>query len=1088
MSTASDFDGTPDSAPKASPAPGIASATATAMDVASNGESRQQATTPPQDINTRRPSIVIQRGTESTSASVGSRAGLLHTRFNNHNGSPASSLSLSSSLARAAPHSQDSIRASTVQLSNMLMPSPRHDSPRQNYVFPMIAPDEVSIPEQPLDEAPSMASSILDDVSSTRSSEGTPLQASGLTLLRPSTPPVEVVRDDRLSPTPNDAGSPGSPTPVASPLGHLKTLPPDPLPTPARDADERTPLLVVTPPPTGDVSNAPPSKGPAPLDCLRKSIRRTLTPEAVTNVAAQGVKALPAVLLGTLLNILDAVSYGILVFPTSEPFISLGITSAGVSMFFITAVVSQLVYTLGGSSFKGGNGSMMIEVVPFFHILSSSITADIGLESGNERAIAATTLAAYALSSILTGLSFLLLGFFQLGNVMGFFPRHILVGCIGGIGVFLIITGLCVSTGLEDTDFTYTLDTLKFFLFSGRNLLMWALPFGLAAVLRLVTTFATFSERAGQLIFPGYFVLIPAIFYVVVLSAKLDLGELRDAGWLFDVGGGEGKWYTFYEFFDFRQIRWDALWATLPTQFALLFFNILHPPLNVPALAVSLNEDVDTNKELTAHGYSNVLAGLLGVPPNYLVYVNTLLFYRVGGTTRISGLLLAGATLLLLFVGTGPIAYLPIMEVGALIFVLGIDLVKEALWDTRHRTSRTEYITIVSIMICMTVWDFVVGVLFGIVVSCFFFVVQNSQRRSIRSVHTGETVMSTVRRPSSQRAYIREVSKQTAIMRLQGFLFFGTITYVEETIKQLLDGQKWQRSPIRFLILDFGLVAGVDMSAAEAFVRIQRMLGARGVTLVLCGLAVDSPVGRALESVELFNSAGVEVFSTFNDALEWTENMYLRTWFRSQKAETSALMLPGRQDGDIVAVEHLGSMVGSPRYSHIQDVGNRILSAEHQIATDASSAQGEPLDTLVKAFSSYSKLDPKRLQPITHYLERMRLPMGHVLWQQDDEPDGLYIIESGILRAIYHFSDPTRSIEESMVPGTLAGELSALSGLPRNATTVVEQPAVVWRLSIESMRRMEKEHPELARDFLGLVLKSAKVDYDILLSALATRT
>jgi SulP family sulfate permease len=58
------------------------------------------------------------------------------------------------------------------------------------------------------------------------------------------------------------------------------------------------------------------------------------------------------------------------------------------------------------------------------------------------------------------------------------------------------------------------------------------------------------------------------------------------------------------------------------------------------------------------------------------------------------------------------------MVVGALIFVLGIDLVKEALWDTRHRTSKTEYITIVSIIVCMTVWDFVIGVLFGIVVSC----------------------------------------------------------------------------------------------------------------------------------------------------------------------------------------------------------------------------------------------------------------------------------------------------------------------------------------------------------------------------------
>jgi MFS superfamily sulfate permease-like transporter len=58
------------------------------------------------------------------------------------------------------------------------------------------------------------------------------------------------------------------------------------------------------------------------------------------------------------------------------------------------------------------------------------------------------------------------------------------------------------------------------------------------------------------------------------------------------------------------------------------------------------------------------------------------------------------------------------MVVSALIFVLGIDLVKEALWDTRHRVSRPEYVTIASIMVAMTIWDFVVGVLFGIVVSC----------------------------------------------------------------------------------------------------------------------------------------------------------------------------------------------------------------------------------------------------------------------------------------------------------------------------------------------------------------------------------
>ncbi|KIY49603.1 hypothetical protein FISHEDRAFT_40530 [Fistulina hepatica ATCC 64428] len=811
--------------------------------------------------------------------------------------------------------------------------------------------------------------------------------------------------------------------------------------------------------------------------------------QALQHVAKDALKSIPAVLLGLLLNVLDGVSYGILIFPTAEPYISLGLSSAGVSMFFVSCLAAQLVFSAGGSGFKGANGSMMIEVVPFFHILSSTIASEIGLLPGNERAIAATTLASYALSSILTGTTFLLLGSLKLGAIVGFFPRHILVGCIGGIGVFLIVTGLCISTGLEDTNFAYNMGTMRYLFFDTWNLMMWIVPFALAALLRIATSTLKMSLRAEQLIFPGYFVMIPAIFYVVVLAAKLDLHSLRADGWLFDVGGDEGKWYAFYEYFDFGKIHWKCLWSTMPTQLALLFFNILHPPLNVPALAVSLDEDVDTNKELTAHGFSNLFAGFLGTVPNYLVYVNTLLFYRVGGVTRVAGFMLALATVVLLLVGTQPIAYLPVMEVGALIFVLGIDLVKEALWDTRHRASR-RYITIVSIMVCMTIWDFVIGVLFGIIASCVFFVVQNSQRRSIRSMEWGDTAMSTVRRPNTQRNYLREVSTQTIILRLQGFLFFGTINYVEDTIKQLSNTSSWQRNPLRFLVLDFSLVYGIDMSSAEAFVRIQRLLFSRGVTLVFCGFSGDSPVGRALAGVEVLGASGVELFSTFNDAIEWTENAYLRTWFKSQKDLTAfgESLLPGRQDAAIRHDEPINSFAASPRLSHMHNAGGRTMLMDVAPHAEVVLTTEEPFNTIYKTFSSYEDLDVNKLRPLKGYLKRKSLPAGHVLFRQNDPSDGLYLVQSGILRATYEFApDPARSIVESMVPGTLAGELSALSGLPRNATVFVEQPAVVWWLSDAELRRMETQQPEMSRIFVRLVLKAAKIDTDILLSALASR-
>lgn len=82
-------------------------------------------------------------------------------------------------------------------------------------------------------------------------------------------------------------------------------------------------------------------------------------------VLVEPVSMLPAVFLGLLLNLLDALSYGIILFPLGEDtFKDLG--PDGVSMFYVSCIVSQLVYSTG-SIFKGGVGSEMIEVVPFFH-------------------------------------------------------------------------------------------------------------------------------------------------------------------------------------------------------------------------------------------------------------------------------------------------------------------------------------------------------------------------------------------------------------------------------------------------------------------------------------------------------------------------------------------------------------------------------------------------------------------------------------------------------------------------------------------------------------------------------------------------
>ena len=71
--------------------------------------------------------------------------------------------------------------------------------------------------------------------------------------------------------------------------------------------------------------------------------------EVYENAVVQPVKLVPAVVLGLLLNILDGVSYGMITFPANAIFQDFG--SVGVSMFFMSCIISQLTYTLGGSIF-----------------------------------------------------------------------------------------------------------------------------------------------------------------------------------------------------------------------------------------------------------------------------------------------------------------------------------------------------------------------------------------------------------------------------------------------------------------------------------------------------------------------------------------------------------------------------------------------------------------------------------------------------------------------------------------------------------------------------------------------------------------
>ncbi|KAJ5942337.1 hypothetical protein N7516_002505 [Penicillium verrucosum] len=600
--------------------------------------------------------------------------------------------------------------------------------------------------------------------------------------------------------------------------------------------------------------------------------RRVIWKEAVVYPAS----LVPAVLLGLLLNILDALSYGMILFPLGEPlFAHLG--TDGISMFYVSTIISQVVFSCGGSIFKGGIGSEMIEVVPFFHQMAFTIMNSIGKD--NPKSVIATTILAFSVSSILTGLVFFLMGVCGLGSLIGFFPRHILIGCIGGVGYFLLQTGVEVSARLPGS-LEYNLPTIQK-LFHLDTFPLWMIPLFLAIGLLVLKRFVRSNFLVG-----GYFIAVAAVFYIVILSARISMGGLRHNGWVFAAPSSNNPWYHFYSLYDLSEVNWTAFGETIPAMFALTFFGVLHVPINVPALGISTGEDnLNVDRELMAHGVTNALSGFVGSIQNYLVYTNSLLFIASGGSSRLAGLMLAAATAGIMVIGPVIIGYIPIMVVGALIFLLGIELLQEALVDTWGKLTRLEYLTVVIIVVTMGAWDFVVGIFVGIILACVNFVVQTSRKSAIRATFSGEISGSTVRRPPIQQQFLREAGQQTLMIKLGGYLFFGTIVNVENTMRGLIEEEAFDRRPIRFVILDFSRVYGLDFSAAEAFTRINRVLQKRNVQIAISGLNVEGDVGKSLQNVGLFEpESAVPIFEDLNSALEFCENNYLKVFYSRQEA------------------------------------------------------------------------------------------------------------------------------------------------------------------------------------------------------------
>jgi SulP family sulfate permease len=164
------------------------------------------------------------------------------------------------------------------------------------------------------------------------------------------------------------------------------------------------------------------------------------------------------------------------------------------------------------------------------------------------------------------------------------------------------------------------------------------------------------------------------------------------------------------------------------------------------------------------------------------------------------------------------------------------------------------------------------GIGVGLVAACAVFIVRYSRVDPIRLSGSGHVMRSRVDRVPAEEDALLARSDRLAVFELQGYLFFGSVTSLEDRISAGVDAGS-STDELDAVVLDFRTVTGIDTSAYSLIGQLVETLTGDGALVVMS--TVDEDLQASLLAAEPQAFEGVEWAVTLDDALEQTERVQL---------------------------------------------------------------------------------------------------------------------------------------------------------------------------------------------------------------------
>jgi CRP-like cAMP-binding protein len=146
---------------------------------------------------------------------------------------------------------------------------------------------------------------------------------------------------------------------------------------------------------------------------------------------------------------------------------------------------------------------------------------------------------------------------------------------------------------------------------------------------------------------------------------------------------------------------------------------------------------------------------------------------------------------------------------------------------------------------------------------------------------------------------------------------------------------------------------------------------------------------------------------------------------------------------------------------------------------------------ILRAVSYFSALDQNWLNRLALSAIRRVYDPDQVILLEGEPCMGLYIVESGWLKAIKISVDGREQVLQTLKPGDVFNAISVFTDHPNQATVIALETSHVWLLEREALLRFIDEHPLLMRqvvqDFAGRIMHLIQMVEDLSLRSVEAR-